>query len=533
MQANFLFLCVKPTAPTYHKENINLKVIIKMKQTLLKTMVLTLALLGGASSVWADWDGTSPVYSPTTDANYADLKTAISAQTAGTSETPATWNIHIYSDATLGTADDSSIGVPAYTTLNIVPQNDVKLTRGNHKRGKRWFLVNQTTSTLNIGSDSKTLTLEDDGSTIIVNSILRRENGIMNVNNVTFNNIKFGNGGTNEYGYLYSTKNTSNGYCIFKNVTVSNCTTTTTSYGAFISSLATNVDAIYLQGAINFTDCTGTDMYIAARIRLGEYDGSSPTTISASTPITVYWANATTTGTPVIVKASKSEGGHFILTNDGLGISGNGTDLKISAVYTATVTEAGAATLVLPFKTRMLPTGVSAYKLTYSSGDNITATAESYMTANKPMLIVASAGSYTFVPDEYKESLPAFEATLTNGVLTGVSTETILASGDYILTNHSGSVGFRKVNGSTNTVSAYHAYIPAASVSSHPANAPAFYSIMYGGDGNNGTTAIQAVDVEKPLVDDGVIYNLQGVRMTGSNLPKGIYVKNGKKFIVK
>jgi len=54
MQANFLFLCVNPYLCSYHKENINLKVIIKMKQTLLKTMVLTLAVLGGASSVWAD-----------------------------------------------------------------------------------------------------------------------------------------------------------------------------------------------------------------------------------------------------------------------------------------------------------------------------------------------------------------------------------------------------------------------------------------------------------------------------------------------
>lgn len=53
-------------------------------------------------------------------------------------------------------------------------------------------------------------------------------------------------------------------------------------------------------------------------------------------------------------------------------------------------------------------------------------------------------------------------------------------------------------------------------------------------DNGNGTTDIvQLKDVHGLTQEDGAVYNLQGVRMTGSNLPAGIYVKNGKKYVVK
>ncbi|MBQ2209344.1 MAG: hypothetical protein II404_05210, partial [Prevotella sp.] len=119
------------------------------------------------------------------------------------------------------------------------------------------------------------------------------------------------------------------------------------------------------------------------------------------------------------------------------------------------------------------------------------------------------------------------EATRTSGVLIGNYAESFYAPvNSYILTNHSGSVAFRKVaNADKNLVKPYRAYM---SVTTPIQSAPAFFGIDFGTDG---TTAIKAV--EKPVVDDGEIYNLQGVRMTGSNLPKGIYVKNGKKFVVK
>lgn len=54
-------------------------------------------------------------------------------------------------------------------------------------------------------------------------------------------------------------------------------------------------------------------------------------------------------------------------------------------------------------------------------------------------------------------------------------------------------------------------------------------------DDGNGTTDIKRIEDVDGLetISDGAIYNLQGVRMNGDNLPRGIYVRNGKKFVVK
>lgn len=504
-----------------------------MKQRLLKTIGLALLCVVGASNAWADdYDGTSPVYDYTNGKNYANLKVAVADFTAGTSESPVTRTLYIYKDVTLGTADNSSIAVPKYATLNIVPQADVKLTRGNHKRGNRWFLVNDNSQTLNIGSDTYKLTFEDDGTTTICNTILRREAGTMNINNVTFNKIKFGNGGTNEYGYLYSTNAATLGKCILKDITVSNCTTTTTEAPAFFSSKATNKDAICLKGAINFSSCTGTHFYIAARIRLGAPGGSSATSITASTtPITIYWANATTTvNEPVVVKATSGMASIFSLTNPTLGLKHDNVDLKITWEYTLKIGAAGAATLVLPFESTIptSPTGLTCYNLAYTSGYDITATAVSTATlpANSAVLVTGTEDTeYTFVYSGSEGAATSTGQTSANGVLIGnYDADYVVPSGNnYILTKHGDAVGFRIVDGTTNKVQPYRAYMSVT----YSAGAPEFFGINFDGE----TTAIDKVDVEKEMT--GEVYNLQGVRMQGENLPKGIYVKNGKKFVIK
>lgn len=47
------------------------------------------------------------------------------------------------------------------------------------------------------------------------------------------------------------------------------------------------------------------------------------------------------------------------------------------------------------------------------------------------------------------------------------------------------------------------------------------------------TTGIGSVNVDKHNKADNAVYNLQGQRVDGKSLPKGIYIKNGKKFMVK
>lgn len=47
------------------------------------------------------------------------------------------------------------------------------------------------------------------------------------------------------------------------------------------------------------------------------------------------------------------------------------------------------------------------------------------------------------------------------------------------------------------------------------------------------TTGIGSVNVDKNNNANNAVYNLQGQRVDGKSLPKGIYIKNGKKFMVK
>lgn len=47
------------------------------------------------------------------------------------------------------------------------------------------------------------------------------------------------------------------------------------------------------------------------------------------------------------------------------------------------------------------------------------------------------------------------------------------------------------------------------------------------------STGIGSVNVDKQNKADNAVYNLQGQRVNGKSLTKGIYIKNGKKFAVK
>lgn len=48
-----------------------------------------------------------------------------------------------------------------------------------------------------------------------------------------------------------------------------------------------------------------------------------------------------------------------------------------------------------------------------------------------------------------------------------------------------------------------------------------------------GSTGISNATVEKANDPNASVYNLQGIRMNKNNLPKGVYIQNGKKFVVK
>lgn len=47
------------------------------------------------------------------------------------------------------------------------------------------------------------------------------------------------------------------------------------------------------------------------------------------------------------------------------------------------------------------------------------------------------------------------------------------------------------------------------------------------------TTGIGSVNMDTNKAGNNAVYNLKGQRVNGKSLPKGIYIKNGKKFMVK
>ncbi|MBQ7420123.1 MAG: hypothetical protein IJV17_05195 [Prevotella sp.] len=184
--------------------------------------------------------------------------------------------------------------------------------------------------------------------------------------------------------------------------------------------------------------------------------------------------------------------------------------------YKLPITSAGAATLCLPFAST-IPSGVTVYTLTYTSGDKVTATEVigGTLAANTPVLINAAENAEGY---EFVRSGDIVSGIPTVGALTGVYAETQPGTGHYILTNHSGKVGFRKTVASSK-VAAYRAYLTAAGGSRE------FLEINFGDDN---VTAIKNIKVGS---EEDAYFDLQGQRVLYPK--KGLYIVNGKKVIIK
>ena len=183
--------------------------------------------------------------------------------------------------------------------------------------------------------------------------------------------------------------------------------------------------------------------------------------------------------------------------------------------YVLNVTDAGAATLVLPFDAT-IPEGVKAWTISYTAGeDNAKAMeVETTIAANTPVLIEAAEGSYTFTAETIWQ-----RGTATEGALTGVFSKTVVPEGSYILTVSNDELAFRKADGATNTIEANRAYLTAE-------GAGARLAISFG---DNTTTGIGHVTA--PSQSAGQAYNLQGQRV--EKVKKGLYIVNGKKIVMK
>lgn len=448
------------------------------------------------------------------DTGYSDLASALSAA-ADNAE------ITLYDDCT----------ITARLTFNSGNYNKnvtFKAAEGKNVVIYRWADFNY----VSVLSDGKTIKFDGSatGASLTVDNQNVAKNqpmfqtegsGSFEFKNVTLKNFTTGD------AVLKCKTNTSGTYKL-DNVTFENCSPTT----ALIVRDKDDTDKIVLSGGLTFTNCTVVNhISTAGRIKVLSPSTFSTTTINVTTTlaannVVVLGKNSGDTGNESIDNIISK----FNVTNADLGLLQNTNhtyELMAAQAYTLEVSDAGAATLVLPFAST-IPSGATCYKLDYTSGADISATAESTtLGKDNAVLVIASKGKYKFVATTIAAAATGSGQTSAYGKMIGnYDSEYTVPANNYILTKHGDVVAFRKANGTTNKVNAYRAYMTA----SYSATAPEFLFINF--DGGNETTAIDAVE-KQMLKDDGAVYNLQGVRLTGSNLKKGIYVKNGKKFIVK
>lgn len=178
------------------------------------------------------------------------------------------------------------------------------------------------------------------------------------------------------------------------------------------------------------------------------------------------------------------------------------------------------ATYYLPFAAKA-PEGVTAYAGTINNGNvQLTEYANGVIPANEGVVLVSDTKTTaTFTLAD------ASEVTKQTNELKGVLTETDLSSVESsdqvrIFSKKNNVAGFYKPNSNITTLAANKAYIMA------PTNEGALVLNFAGGEvtGINQAT-INATEANAP------IYDLTGRRV--AKAVKGIYVKNGKKFIVK
>ncbi len=217
------------------------------------------------------------------------------------------------------------------------------------------------------------------------------------------------------------------------------------------------------------------------------------------------------------------------------------TELDIeNYAHTVTIGESGYATLVLGYDA-VIPAGVKAYAVSATGNDYATLSeVTGVLAAGEAVVLEAAAGDYQF-----KYTTEA-ATEVENNLLVGTVFNTNVEANAYMLSSKEGQAGFYKValdvstdpsndetvtegegeEATTTTIptyeafknNAFKAYLPVASEA-------AVLKINFGGN----TTAIESVvnglDVNAP------IYDLSGRRVNAA--VKGIYIQNGKKFIVK
>jgi len=205
-------------------------------------------------------------------------------------------------------------------------------------------------------------------------------------------------------------------------------------------------------------------------------------------------------------------------SGDGSGIF---VDAALPEITLNTLNNKNYATYYLPFAAKA-PEGVTAYAGTINNGNvQLTEYANGVIPANKGVVLVSDTKTTaTFTLTDASDVVTEQKNELT-GVLTNTELNSVVNSDQVrIFSKKDNVAGFYKPNSGITTLAANKAYIMA------PTNEGALVLNFAGGEvtGINQAT-INATEANAP------IYDLTGRRV--AKAVKGIYVKNGKKFIVK
>ena len=175
---------------------------------------------------------------------------------------------------------------------------------------------------------------------------------------------------------------------------------------------------------------------------------------------------------------------------------------------TLTTAIAECRLLMLPFAAA-LPEGIKAYTL--SNGLELEAT--SAIPANTPVVVTGN-GTVTF----HGEGEVSFMKSPVDNMLRGTYITLPLFAGDYILGQQNGQWGFCRVDNATTMLHPFDVYANLGSQES-------FIALPIETEG------ITTVTTDHPTKD--VTYDLQGRIMHSQPLRPGLYIRNGKKIVVR
>lgn len=453
--------------------------------------------------------------SNSTTTYYETLNAAFDAIAAS-----GTGAITLYGDATI----TSRCNVGAKTITVVPSKAGISIT--SSLTSSLWLLNNTAGGNLTIGSGTYQLTI--GGSSVVTNSSNFLETSTKACTTL-LNNVKFKNLTTTNNGGVVNQKSSSSAVLTLKNCAFENCTAPT-GYGVVFTG---SDEALILSGNNTFTNCSTYDIYLEKRFKVDETNG-----VTNTTPIKIFAQEsniklAESGNSNIVAKNVRvSELPCFEIKNSGYGLYSAETgdsrgDMKVTEGYKLTVSAVGAATLVLPFDAK-IPTGVTCYTLNYTSGNTgVKATeVEGTLAANKPVLVNAVQGTYTFANTALVSAATTLPTeTQTYGALVGVYTDTYCPENDYLLGVKDNVVAFYHPAGeNTNYIRAYRAYLHADG-----AGAREFIGINFGGE----TTGINALDnlTNTQFDNNAPMYNLAGQRVGASY--KGVVIQNGKKYIKK